>query len=208
MKYLINNEYYEVKIIRKNNKNTYIKINESLQIVVTTNYLSSDKYILSLLDQNKQFLESALLKQQKKQNNDFCYLGNKYDLVYISNLQDVDIDKNKIYLKDDNQLKKWLDKIVLETFKNHLDIIYQSFNNIPYPKLKIRKMKTRWGVCNRKTNTVTLNYELIKYDLTKLDYVIVHELCHFIHFNHSASFWNEVSKYCPNYKKIRKELRE
>ena len=69
-------------------------------------------------------------------------------------------------------------------------------------------MKTRWGVCNRRDNSVTLNSELIKYDLTKLDYVIVHELSHFIHFNHSKSFWNLVEKYSPNYKKIRKDLKE
>ncbi len=67
-------------------------------------------------------------------------------------------------------------------------------------------MKTRWGVCNRASNTVTLNTNLIKYDISKLDYVIIHELSHFIHFNHSKAFWLTVSKYCPNYKIIRKEL--
>ena len=69
-------------------------------------------------------------------------------------------------------------------------------------------MKTRWGVCNRKNITVTLNLELIKYDLNKVDYVIVHELSHFVHFNHSKNFWNTVSKYCPKYKQIKKELKE
>ena len=46
------------------------------------------------------------------------------------------------------------------------------------------------------------------YDITKLDYVIVHELSHFIHFNHSKEFWNLVNKYCPRYKQIKKELKE
>ena len=79
--------------------------------------------------------------------------------------------------------------------------------NIPYPNLKIRKMKTRWGVCNRKNNNVTLNSELIKYGYDQIDYVITHELSHFVHFNHSKDFWMTVSKYCPNYKKIRKSLK-
>ena len=69
-------------------------------------------------------------------------------------------------------------------------------------------MTTRWGVCNRKNNTVTLNSELMKYSLDKLDYVIIHELSHFVHFNHSSDFWLLVSKYCINYKKVRKELRD
>ena len=80
-------------------------------------------------------------------------------------------------------------------------------DEIPYPKLKIRTMKTRWGVCNRKDNSVTLNLELIKKDIKYLDYVIVHELSHFVYFDHSKNFWLEVCKYSPNYKELRKELR-
>ena len=69
-------------------------------------------------------------------------------------------------------------------------------------------MTTRWGVCNIRDNSVTLNTKLIEYDIEKLDYVIIHELSHFIHFNHSKSFWNQVEKYTPNYKQIRKELKD
>lgn len=208
MKCLVNNNYYEVKIIRKSIKNTYMRINENLEIVVTTNKLTSDKFIIRLLEENKNFLQKAILKKEKQLNKEFSYLGKPYDLIYISNLQEIDIDNNKLYLKDDNQLNKWLDKQTKILFKERLDTIYKKFSNIPYPNLKIRKMKTRWGVCNRKNNNVTLNYNLIYYDIEKLDYVIVHELCHFIHFDHSKLFWNEVNKYCPNYKKIRKELKD
>ena len=69
-------------------------------------------------------------------------------------------------------------------------------------------MTTRWGVCNRKTNTVTLNLELYKYEDKALDYVIVHELSHFIHFNHSKEFWSVVEKYFPDYKKVRQYLKD
>ena len=68
-------------------------------------------------------------------------------------------------------------------------------------------MKTRWGVCNRGNNTITLNTELLKKDIDLLDYVIIHELCHFYEPNHSANFWNWVAKYYPNYKEARKRLR-
>ena len=54
---------------------------------------------------------------------------------------------------------------------------------------------------------VTLNLELIKLDIKYLDYVIVHELSHLIYPNHSKDFWNVVSKYCPNYKIYRKEMK-
>ena len=53
-------------------------------------------------------------------------------------------------------------------------------------------MTSRWGVCNIKNHNVTLNYNLSKYDICCLDYVIVHELSHFIHPNHSRDFWHKV----------------
>ena len=61
---------------------------------------------------------------------------------------------------------------------------------------------------NRVKHSVTLNSELIKYNIRCLDYVIVHELSHVIHFDHSKNFWSLVSKYCNNYKAIKKELKE
>ena len=68
-------------------------------------------------------------------------------------------------------------------------------------------MKTRWGVNNRGNNTITLNSELLKKDIDLLDYVIIHELCHFYEANHSPRFWAWVSKYYPDYKLARKRLR-
>ena len=79
--------------------------------------------------------------------------------------------------------------------------------NIKSPILKIRSMKSRWGVYNRINHTITLNSKLIEYDYDKIDYVIIHELSHIKHFNHSKDFWDLVSKYCNNYKNIRKEMK-
>ncbi len=67
-------------------------------------------------------------------------------------------------------------------------------------------MTSRWGVCNIKNHNVTLNLELSKYPKVYLNYVIVHELSHFIHPNHSKEFWLLVSKYCPNYKDIKEKV--
>ena len=98
--------------------------------------------------------------------------------------------------------------LIKEIYSNHLNIWYNKFEEkIPIPNLKIRKMKTRWGVCNTKNHNVTLNYYLYKYDLECLDYVIVHELSHFLEGNHSKNFWKIVEKYYPNYKEVRKKLR-
>ena len=87
--------------------------------------------------------------------------------------------------------------------------MYHKFSKkIPYPELKIRKMKSRWGVCNIRTKVITLNLELIKRDIKYLDYVIVHEMSHLIHGDHSSNFWNLVGENMPEYKKYREEMKE
>ena len=68
-------------------------------------------------------------------------------------------------------------------------------------------MKSKWGVCNITKKIVTLNLDLIKLDKKYLDYVIIHELSHLIHPNHSKAFWVLVSKYEKNYKLYRKEMK-
>ena len=209
MKYQIDNEEYNVTIERKNNKNTYIRVKEDLTIYVTTNYLVTDKKVISILDKNYNFLKKAI-KQQKSaltKKEKFYLLGEVYDVIIMPNKK-VEIVGNNIYVSSKDYLEKWLKKEINKLFSSRLDYIYNLYEEkIPYPSLRIRKMKTRWGVCNRKTNTVTLNSDLVRYSIDKLDYVIVHELSHFRYFNHSRNFWVQVSKYCPDYKKIRKDLK-
>ena len=210
MKYTIDNNEYEVVIIKKNNKNTYIRVKEDLKIYVTTNIFSSKHYIKTLLDNNTESIKKMIEQQSKqiKKKEYFYYLGEKYE-VFIDDVDGIKFLDDAIFVENEKYLNKWLNKKIKELFQERLDYNYNRYNEkIPYPKLKIRSMKTRWGVCNIRDNSVTLNSKLIEYDVEKLDYVIIHELSHFIHFNHSKAFWNQVSKYSPNYKQIRKELKD
>ncbi len=210
MKYVIDGESYQVEIIKKNNKNSYIRFKDD-KIIVTTNYLASKKYVLDLISKNHDAISVMINKGniKKEKNEQFYYLGNKYDKIYVTGLDEIFFSEENIYIKDDKQLDKWLDKEVKKLFTTYLNKVYDLFKeDIIFPKLKIRNMKTRWGVCNRKNLSVTLNYSLIRYDLKCLEYVIVHELSHLIHFDHSKNFWNLVSKYCPDYKKIKSILND
>ncbi len=211
MDYIIDGEKYKVEIVKKNNKNTYIRVKEDLTISVSTNYLVSKKSIKQLLDKNKSYLikmiEKRKLELEKQQS--FYYLGQIYDIIIMPSIKDIEIIGNRIYTKDNKTLEKWYKKQINDIFKQRLEYNYKIFNqNITCPSLKIRKMKTRWGVYNRKNHSITLNSNLIMYEIDKLDYVIIHELCHTIHFDHSKDFWNLVSKYVPNYKNIKKQLKD
>lgn len=210
MKYIIDNKEYEVVIIKKNNKNTYIRVKEDLKIYVTTSRFSTKQYIKLLLDNNIDSIKKMIEEQTKqlKKKDYFYYLGEKYE-VFIDDVEGIRFLDDAIFVESEKYLNKWLNKKIKELFQERLDYNYNRYQEkIPYPKLKIRTMKTRWGVCNIRDNSVTLNTKLIEYDIEKLDYVIIHELSHFIHFNHSKAFWNQVSIYTPNYKQIRKDLKE
>jgi len=167
--------------------------------------------ILKVLDENTKALQKMVkhIEKQNEKNNKFFYLGNSYDIIIKEDTKKVYIDDNKIYTKDLKMLERWYKDEIVKIFDERYVYVFNHFKeNIKSPILKIRTMKTRWGVYNRKNHTITLNSKLIEYDIDKIDYVIIHELSHIIHFDHSRDFWNLVSKYCKDYKKIRKEMKE
>ncbi len=208
--YKLDGKKYNVEIVIKNNKNTYIKVKDDLTIYVTTNIFTSKRYIKNLLDQEQDFLRKVLkkVKQRSEKENDFYYLGKKYDIIKVP-FKNIEIDDDKIYVNDEDYLQKWLKKQMKIVFEERLNYCYNLFEeDIPFPKLKTRKMKTRWGVCNKRDLSVTLNSKLIRYDQFIIDYVIIHELSHLVHFDHSREFWDTVGKYMPDYKKAEKVLKE
>ena len=201
--YKLDGQTYNVLVVKKNNKNTYIKIKDDMTIYVTTNYLTSKREVKVILDNEKDFLRKALSRTRKKLEKEelFYYLGKKYDIILVP-FENTEVSNGKIFVKDEKTLEKWLKKETKRIFTERLEYNYNLFDeDIPFPKLKIRSMKTRWGVCNKRDNSVTLNSKLIKYSLHEIDYVIIHELSHFVHFDHSKEFWETVRMRMPDYKK-------
>lgn len=75
-----------------------------------------------------------------------------------------------------------------------------------YLKIRITSARTRFGSCSSK-KTLNFSYRLMQYRKECIDYVIIHELCHLRHMNHSRDFWKEVESIMPNYKKWQKILK-
>ncbi|HKK42437.1 MAG TPA: SprT family zinc-dependent metalloprotease [Bacteroidales bacterium] len=73
--------------------------------------------------------------------------------------------------------------------------------------LIIRTMKRRWGSCSMK-GLITLNTELIKLADRYIEYVIIHELCHLKHHNHSKQYYEQLSELCPDWKSVRQEMKK
>ena len=207
----INDKLYNVEIIKKRtNRNTYIRVKEDLTIYVTTNSLISDRKIEKIINENISSIIKMIARQEKKSinKNYFWYLGKKYDVVYTSD-KDLVLGSAKVFIPKGFNIDKWYKKQASTLFLERLRFNYNIFSEkIPYPSLTIRKMTSRWGVCNTRLKRVTLNLELIKKDISCLDYVIMHELSHFIYHDHSKKFWTLVEENFKEYKLIRKMMKE
>lgn len=210
MKYELDKNIYEVVVVRKSNKNIYIRVKEDMKIYVSCNTITPNIVIKKVLDDNVDSLRKMINIEKKKleTKDKFFYLGKNYDIIFLSSVDSTYIEGNAIISKNKETLEKWLKEETLRVFDERYVIIFNKFKeNITSPILKIRDMKTRWGVYNRRNHTITLNSKLIELEVEKIDYVIVHELSHIIHFNHSKDFWSLVGKYVPEYKRIRKEMK-
>ena len=204
----INGENIKVIVKRKPVKNIYFKwVNNDL--IVTCNNHMSDSGVIKVIKRNTKSL--IRLKNRTPvsdlKDNEVYYLGEKY-ITEFDGVSKAYFDGNKIISKDEHELAKFMAHQCQVVFMSRLERLKVQFDYLPEFRLRIRYMTTRWGVCNKSSMTVTLNSELIKKDISLIDYVIIHELCHFKYMNHSIDFWKEVEKYYPYHKLARKLLKE
>ena len=167
--------------------------------------------ILSFINNSKDSIIkiNEVVKRKEEKEEEFYYLGNKYDVVILNTVSKIEFVGSQVFVKNKTYLKTFLSNEAQRIFNDRVNICYNLFEeDIPYPNVLIGKMKRKWGYCNKREKLIKLNSELIKYSINEIDYVIVHELSHFIEFNHSKNFWKYVKKYYPNYKEAQKVLKE
>ncbi len=92
--------------------------------------------------------------------------------------------------------------------KRYFDEVYTKFipYNIDRPQLRLKRMKSRWGSCNFVKRVIALSTNLIYCTEEQIYYVVVHEFTHLLVHNHSKAFYDIVSVFCPDYKRIRREM--
>lgn len=214
----------KINIIRKNVKNVILKISKEKEITITANKKVSLKYIEDFICSKKSWLIKSLNKF--KEINKLNYttgetikiLNNEYKLLVIEDIKNKYVIEDNIiylYVKDINNFDL-KEKIIYKIYKEIADIKFEEeFNNIygifnKYikfkPLLNIRKMKSKWGSCNRSSNVITLNLELIKCDEECLKYVIIHEYVHFLVAAHNKQFYSYMNFFLPNFKQIKNKL--
>lgn len=118
----------------------------------------------------------------------------------------------RYFLPIDNQIKShelithWLKQQARTVLQQRLAYFAPQVG-VEYGKMRLSSAKTRWGSASG-TGTVSLHWRLVQLKPELLDYVVVHELCHFHEMNHSPRFWAHVARVLPNYRTLEKELKE
>lgn len=203
------NEYDIIVEKKRTTRNLYIRVTKDLKVKVTTNSFSSNRLIQNTIQDNYlKICHMIDIQLEKKENNSgFHYLGNSYEIIY-TNIGTISFQGNTVYVNRDFDIDQFYKKEAKKLFLERLEYWHMNFSRkVSHPSLRIRKMTSRWGVCNVNTHVITLNLELMKRDISYLDYVIVHELSHLVYGDHSSSFWKVVSENIPNYKKYRDEMK-
>lgn len=114
------------------------------------------------------------------------------------------VRKQKQNLKEEKMTEKELE-ILKQIVQEKIPFYAEKIGEHPN-KVRIRDLNYAWGSCSTKRN-ISINEKLAKHSEKEIEYVILHELCHLKHMNHSKQFWNLVEENMPDYKSIRKELR-
>lgn len=177
---------------------------------------SKGKWIVQKLFEFKD-VEYRKIKKEYVNGETFMYLGRNYSLQIIENKKikkpKVKLYRGKFYIKtntkDQKKLKeameKWYREKALEKILEKVDYYKSYFNNEPN-SVKVKQQKKRWGSCNTKGDLM-FNWRCVMAPSNVLDYLVVHEMCHMVYFNHSKDFWGLVESIIPDYRNRKEWLK-
>lgn len=173
------------RIVRSERKTLSVSIQPDCTITVRAPRSVSDSQIRRFLIEKQHWLITKYLEAKQKQETIPCS-----DLT----------DTQRAALT-----RRYIDA-AKEYFPKRVAYFHQ-FTGGTYSRITIRDQKTRWGSCSSK-GTLSFNWRLMLAPPAILDYVVVHELCHLRHMDHSPAFWQAVGEVFPDYASARKWLRK
>ena len=203
----------------RHDSSVYVSANRKIPSNVIEEYLQKKSvYIISALDKYAEIAKYTTNNYNYVTGESFRYLGKDLRLVVMKGKNDVTSDGVYLTLNvtdiNDVALKEklidiWYDtqcREVSETIINEIFLVFKKYN-LEMPKLSLRNMVSRWGSCQPKRGTITLNKRLIEAPRNAFEYVVMHEFIHFLYPNHSNNFYELLYTLMPDWK-ARKNLLE
>lgn len=209
----------DYQLVRQNRKTLAIQI-DSGRVVVKAPMKYPESQIDAFVYKKKKWIEKHLEYSRKKpffsymDGEIFHYLGQQ-KIVWVKErciMQRVELHEDAIIVhshrkKDDYEhnkvlIEKWLQKQAKEIFKERYDELFELFDYTNKPSIIVKTFKSRWGAYHSQfmSDYITLNKNLLMYPMKCIDYVIVHELAHKTHPNHSKNFYDFVEGKMPTWK--------
>lgn len=177
-------------LLIKSQRRTYaIEVSYDRGVIIRTPLRMSERELAKILSERREWIVSHYLKLQQKKAQ---YRQAEQDSPYTEQ------QRKQIELCYREAAKEYIPKRVA---------YFVQFTGGKYERITIREQKTRWGSCSGR-GTLSFNWKLMLAPPAVLDYVVVHELCHLTHMNHSREFWQAVENILPDYKERRKWLKE
>lgn len=201
--------------------NVYVSANPSQEISQVDSFISKKAdYIHKTL---KHFEELAQYRQQGKKyvsGESFYIQGRNVRLKVIvgacegirndGNYLELTVKSADLFERKKRIVMRYLDHECMAVFGEVMANTYPLFQKygVDQPLLRIRAMETRWGSCLAKKGIITLNKRLIEAPRNCIEYVVLHEFCHFIHPNHSKQFYSFMTMLMPDWRERKALLDE
>lgn len=154
--------------------------------------------------------EECLVEMQKGKKNQFSYEHGKIVIKtpFLDVLEnDYEAEENKVLIeKLQSDLKKWYKKQAAAYITKRVEY-YKDIVGVTVNSVSIKSRKSQWGSCDS-NGDITFSWRLVMARPEAIDYVVIHELCHRKHMDHSSAFWNQVQKYMPGFKAQKQWLEE
>ena len=207
------------KIIRSKRKTLSLTINENAELIIRAPKRLSIEKIQDFINEKENWInrKKRLIENQIKDvtsnHNKLLYLGNFFPINVEQNASKELFFTGEEFIANSIEpdslslsIKKW--------YKNKFKEIalprvayFANKHNLMVNQVRIKNQKTMWGSCSSKNN-INLNYLLLMAPMGVIDYVIVHELVHTIHRNHSTDFWDSVESIMPEFQEHKRWLKK
>ena len=221
---LHDDEFGDIEIRRVHGSVLRLKIQTNGKIIAQLPHFVSTRTVSQLLEQSRTNLRKSLAAMPtQKSYNDGDRVGKNHVLRIRSAIRDnvsisetealIDVSPRETPAARERLIKEGIEKTLRTEAKAYLPRRLRYFamqladRGIKYKRVQFTHAKSRWGSCSS-TGTISLNIMLMTLPQELLDYVLLHELNHTIHMNHSAAFWDDLEQICPNAKHRRKSLRD
>ncbi len=203
-------------VVKQKRKTATIVINDKLEVIVKVPHYMTKKQIQYLVDQHEKWITESLEKKRSLsekndwyQTNRMLYLGQYWPVTQISDLSQKsraffdgkrfivisDGDEGAARMQMERFFRKQAKEVIIPLVNEYADLLAVTFN-----KVTIRNQVTRWGSCSSKGN-LSFNVKILCAPTEMIAYVVLHEVMHLKHFNHSRAFWQEIEVMMPDYKR-------